>query len=343
MDLADRLAAHLNPLAPENLDPSGTLVRRAPIPPAHVRATTEVALPERVQVFETGEAPLPVIGQGTVVVSVANARELLFALPQADNGDDDGRALYALISSDGCALRVAPAGATSFAEASADALVLEDKPGPLVKEARYLVPGPEPDTYWLSVDKKNGIIRYGRGYVNLSQALYEVTLGVFDKENGVCKWADKKFQFIERLAKVQILQFGGDKDAKVQFSSQYVLTVAYESSTARNATSRATSAGRERASAACGPERVDYARDSIKRECDGTREPARRVPEAVLERGRAEHYDQPRAGLRHSIQRRHGRAMVQSKTEGESERARIQRSLRPAQHVPAHHLGTRRG
>lgn len=59
-------------------------------------------------------------------------------------------------------------------------------------------------TYWLSLDRSNGIIMYGKYYANRSMTLVQAELKKTEK--GVKVWKDKEYEWLETLDEVYAIQ-----------------------------------------------------------------------------------------------------------------------------------------
>lgn len=147
-------------------------------------------------------------GQGTVVASCSMPLRLLFSF----NTDDRTRALYVAAAETSVEFgygSAAPAGSTGYLPGPAELVPIK---GYVVGDSEtsglaptFLRPTMEyPARYWLSVDHKNGILRFGRDYANLAMTLYEAKL----KERaspGVWHWMDKNVgSFIYDLITITI-------------------------------------------------------------------------------------------------------------------------------------------
>ena len=201
LSIMDRRLISQAPFLKANLDESGTLIKSAPIPTVYNKGST----PEPIRIYDSDSAPLPIDGQGTVVVQADSAEKLLFVLTQP-NGDGD--ALSVLVTPEGAAFHIGPADAISLDSPSETSNTTRLVGAPRSAEARYLRPW-EVDTYWVSIDKKNATLRYGRGYVNVGQTLYDSQLGFYNKVKGCTEWQNEAFKFIEKLSNVRVVQFGG--------------------------------------------------------------------------------------------------------------------------------------
>ncbi|KAJ3483071.1 hypothetical protein NLI96_g6558 [Meripilus lineatus] len=83
---------------------------------------------------------------------------------------------------------------------------------PKSEQASYLQEGTVEETYWLSVDRPNGWIRWGRGYTNVALATGEVELKYKD-DTGVMVWKDKgKFEWLDTVQDVRYTLWGPNYD-----------------------------------------------------------------------------------------------------------------------------------
>jgi hypothetical protein len=153
--------------------------------------------------YEVEPTRLAIRGQGTVVANCTGPDRLFFTF-LADNGPEDPQlamyALYAEIADDSVKFWYGPAppdGASAGFQPG-DRVAI---PGNLVNDPQsnkapsnlrptFLHQHQEPARYWMSVDHKNGVLRFGRDYVNLSLALYEANMK--EVKNGVERWIDEK-------------------------------------------------------------------------------------------------------------------------------------------------------
>lgn len=89
---------------------------------------------------------------------------------------------------------------------------------PKSEQASYLQEGTVEETYWLSVDRPNGWIRWGRGYTNVALATGEVELKYKD-DTGVMVWKDKgKFEWLDTVQDVRYTLWGPNYDNVRDFS-----------------------------------------------------------------------------------------------------------------------------
>ncbi|KAI0273448.1 RmlC-like cupin domain-containing protein, partial [Gloeopeniophorella convolvens] len=65
------------------------------------------------------------------------------------------------------------------------------------------------ETYWVSLDRKNGALRYGKKYLNAGLTLYEVNLKHMSGD-GVPEWNDETYASFDNLTHVTVTQVGGD-------------------------------------------------------------------------------------------------------------------------------------
>ncbi|KAF7302580.1 hypothetical protein HMN09_00892500 [Mycena chlorophos] len=153
----------------------------------------------------TAQTKLNIHGQGTVIANCTQPVALLFAFATDDRNKSS---LYVQVTDKSVEFGYgpsAPPGSSGFLPA--DRVQITGKPiGPT---DNFLRPDmPYPARYWVSVDHKNGVLRFGRDYANLSMAMYEAQL----KERvppGVYHWIDEKYAFIDQLTTVTVQQSGG--------------------------------------------------------------------------------------------------------------------------------------
>lgn len=74
--------------------------------------------------------------------------------------------------------------------------------------ACYLVPS-NTVTYWLSIDRDNGILRYGKDYLNVKLTLLKADLK--EQNDGLMVWIDKKYDWLSDLQHVEVLKGGKDQ------------------------------------------------------------------------------------------------------------------------------------
>ncbi|RPA77052.1 hypothetical protein BJ508DRAFT_417358 [Ascobolus immersus RN42] len=80
---------------------------------------------------------------------------------------------------------------------------IETKLRPGVVESDCYLNGTESDSvYWLSLDKNNGILRYGEHFTNMTCCLFEVVLK--QEIEGVMVWTDPKDAWLESLKTIDI-------------------------------------------------------------------------------------------------------------------------------------------
>jgi hypothetical protein len=178
-DLAHYSYFH-NPFANANRAESGQQLISAPVPESLVLVGKK---PQEVPVWSRGSAPLPVKGQGTVVAHVKNAEALEFIF-RSESGD--GIALFVAVFSDHVGFWYGPSR-PDFSPGDGDLTEIKGENAHRVSREGFVRPN-KTDNHWLSIDPKNGRLKYGRGYVNATQILYEAPLMVRDEEKGVYKW-----------------------------------------------------------------------------------------------------------------------------------------------------------
>ncbi|KAF2149947.1 hypothetical protein K461DRAFT_323454 [Myriangium duriaei CBS 260.36] len=131
----------------------------------------------------TDNAELPITGQGTIAALTSAEHLLRFTVATKDRKDGDA-ALHLDIGPGDINLYFNPPGKTD---------VIPLKPnftkGPTKgKEACYLNNAAQgftgPTTYWLSVDKNMGFLRYGKYFTNKSMTLMDIQLKHFERKEG---------------------------------------------------------------------------------------------------------------------------------------------------------------
>ena len=142
---------------------------------------------------------LPITGQGTIS-TVSTAKHLLeFTVETAaSNTAAEKRSLHLMVGEKEIALYFRINGGDR-----------QDIKPPLLKilsDDYKLTPGGLETIYWLSLDKENGVLRYGKHFTTKALTLAEVTLKTLDKE-GVMQWDDApRFQWLEKLKTVSVVQ-----------------------------------------------------------------------------------------------------------------------------------------
>ncbi|VDB87461.1 unnamed protein product [Peniophora sp. CBMAI 1063] len=149
-------------------------------------------------------------GQGTVIASCTMPTRLLFTF-NTDGGD---RALYVAVYESSVEFGYGPAAPPGSNGFLPERVTIE---GSVVGDSvdsglapTFLRPTLQyPARYWLSVDHKNGILRFGRDYANLTLTLYAAELKK-RVDPGVLHWKDDNYEFIDKLTTVTVQQLGGD-------------------------------------------------------------------------------------------------------------------------------------
>ncbi|CCM00576.1 uncharacterized protein FIBRA_02611 [Fibroporia radiculosa] len=150
---------------------------------------------------DSSVATLPIEGQGTIAVSTNAKAGLRIAVNTPDSSKPT---LFLDVTTDHCGF--------SYGK---DSVVLGSTPTPIPAVALkgiaacYLLPDQQ-TTYWLSVDRPNGVIRYGKYYLSTNLALLEATLKV-KNDQGVMVWSDPKWNWLDDLKNVVVTQVGGDE------------------------------------------------------------------------------------------------------------------------------------
>ena len=187
--------------------------------------------PEKAKLINSNnERDLPILGQGTISVS-SDAKNLLrFAIKTADNGNEG---LFLDIGTKECLLyqsHVDPTDDTPPKFNPATVPVRFDvellKPisdvclsPPVTTAGNIKAPNANKTTYWLSLDRSNGVIMYGKYYANRSMTLLQVVLKD-TLESGVKAWKKKEgemvssFEWLENLKEVYVIQDPDDKPVR---------------------------------------------------------------------------------------------------------------------------------
>ncbi|KAJ7831319.1 hypothetical protein B0H14DRAFT_2592761 [Mycena olivaceomarginata] len=150
---------------------------------------------------------LGIHGQGTVIANCTSPAGLLFSFSTEDNSK---LSLYAQITEFAVNLWqhwICAADPVSIL----GAIVNEPPKAPTRTFLRPEMSSPA--RYWISVDHKNGILRFGRDYANLVFVLYEARLKQ-KVDPGVWHWIDEKYAFIDHLTTVNVQQRGGNPTAR---------------------------------------------------------------------------------------------------------------------------------
>ncbi|KAJ7205583.1 hypothetical protein C8J57DRAFT_1734617 [Mycena rebaudengoi] len=141
---------------------------------------------------------LGIHGQGTVIANCTSPTGLLFSFSTEDDSS-----------------RLSPVGSTGYVppdRVSIKGSVVNEPPSAPTRT--FLRPERAGEArYWISVDHKNGILRFGRDYANLAFVLYEAKLKQ-KVDPGVWHWIDEKYAFIDHLTTVNVQQRGGNLTAR---------------------------------------------------------------------------------------------------------------------------------
>ena len=134
-------------------------------------------------------ASLAIHGQGTAVANCTAPNCLLFTFSTDDNAE---LSLYTQITERSVDFWYGPSpptGSDSFLPS--DRVAIKGQVAKIPQPTFLYPPGDYSVRYWLSVDHKNGILRFGRDYTNLSLALYEARLKK-EVSGGPWPWIDPK-------------------------------------------------------------------------------------------------------------------------------------------------------
>lgn len=215
-------SGELDPQPTSNITEPCTVIA-APLPPVY-EEVQGVPIPQPCPISTTGESSLLIIGQGAIAVIAPDATEILVSV--SNDEDTSSPALYFYISTNDFAFFAGPPGIKSAADLAANTthdVTRFDVTVVRGKEVCYIRTDQDtkrPDTYWWSIDKKNGVLKYGKGYLNDSLTLLRADLATFTPgpDGGVPKWKNTAYGFIEKLKSVRVFQ-GGKGLKMVRLSS----------------------------------------------------------------------------------------------------------------------------
>jgi len=153
------------------------------------------AAPARITAFKASssltyhaQTTLAIRGQGTAIANCTSPERLLFTF---STDDKTQLSLYTQVTEQSVDFWYGPSpptGAIGFLPV--DRNVIKGDVSTKVSHVKFLYPPRDhPTRYWLSVDHKNGILRFGRDFTNLSSTLYEARLK--KEESGVSCWIDE--------------------------------------------------------------------------------------------------------------------------------------------------------
>lgn len=140
-------------------------------------------------------ATLPIKGQGTVSISTASGADALTVVLSCDH--EFPRSLYLNVNHNTCSFYTEVAGSN----------VIPAKK-PRGHEAAAWSSTSKKCTHWISLDRCNGVLRYGRGYLSAKLTLLEVRL----KQrtcHGVMAWEDKDWAWLGDIVDIVVTQSGG--------------------------------------------------------------------------------------------------------------------------------------
>lgn len=151
-------------------------------------------------VSDDGDHDLPIKGQGTISIS-SDAQSLLHIELRPTGGK---QSLFLEVGTEKCQLYQAGKG-------SDDPLKYQKPVNATQIPFTYLkqvfdatLRSGEKTTYWLSLDRSNGIIMYGKYYANRSMALLQAELK--DTKDGVKVWKKEEYAWLETLKEVYAIQ-----------------------------------------------------------------------------------------------------------------------------------------
>jgi len=165
-------------------------------------ASSEITLPRDLDsnnfsITYNLQTNLDIHGQGTIIANCTAPIRLLFCFWTNDNTQPS---LYTQVmekSVDFWYGPTPPKDSTGFLPSDRIAIKGNIVNSPKISQSNIKTPTflyPQKDypvRYWLSVDQKNGVLRFGRHYTSLSLALYEARLKQ-KVEPGVWRWIDDK-------------------------------------------------------------------------------------------------------------------------------------------------------
>ncbi|MCJ1366397.1 hypothetical protein MMC16_005525 [Acarospora aff. strigata] len=158
-------------------------------------------------------------GQGTIAV-LSDARDrLLFSIKTDTAG---APTLYLDIGRSECRMYYKRHSVSKPMSIALD--VAHGRP----EDAPYLWSG-KPTIYWLSIDKCNGILRYGKHYTNVAHTLLLAKLKKKGKDeksgdDGVMVWINpKKNAWLEGLRTVEVIQDNGESPKKTKINPEPVV------------------------------------------------------------------------------------------------------------------------
>lgn len=70
--------------------------------------------------------------------------------------------------------------------------------------------GRAPFVHWLSIDRGNGQLRYGRGLCSASLVLLEATLKI-KGANNTMEYIDPRLEWLDKVVDVEVSQTGGSQ------------------------------------------------------------------------------------------------------------------------------------
>lgn len=172
-----------------HLPAAGVISLTGPLPPAPKPESSPTT--DRKPTPPVNEYKLPVPGQGTIAVSSNPGDTFTLAV-----GSEEWEALLLMrVGTDSCKLSY-----TSGDGSIVDIRSVEvPATGAATKKAGIKT------TNWLSIDHKNGILRYGKHYTNVKNTLLCVDLKKKDNDKGISVWNQGGYAWIEKLNTVRIV------------------------------------------------------------------------------------------------------------------------------------------
>jgi hypothetical protein len=158
-----------------------------------------------ISISKDGDHTLPIAGQGTVSVS-SKAKNLLRFMFQPGNAAK--QRLFLDIGTKECQLYESDYDVDSISPSIVDSPENTAIPYEVTflkkKSDACLRPGVD-TTYWVSLDRSNGVIMYGKYYANRSMALMQAEFKC-TTEHGVKDWKQKEYEWLGTLTELLVIQ-----------------------------------------------------------------------------------------------------------------------------------------
>lgn len=206
----DSRLSFFNPF--ENLEHSprkvGKGARLAKASSGNYRADDSGVRPIPITIAADKQRTLPIIGQGAIALLAEKITDLVIAV--SSESEPTSPALYLSVSITACSFAIAspPVVGVGLAWAGRPGDGAQTLSASALKGAELCFIRPRArETYWLSIDKKNCILRYGKSYLNATMTLLEAQLGTKTK-GGSATWSKPEYEFISKLNNIQVFTAG---------------------------------------------------------------------------------------------------------------------------------------